>query len=325
VRDYHRRFPVHDVTGPEDDSALLKEEPPVAFTGEEGMGRCGARGAVGAGWYCRGCAFQMRSVGTAEAHARRPCTLSSAPLTPPSPAPPSNPHPPSYLDLHELHRAFTNARFGRQVDYLEYLTSFADFSATPQHLKLAAGYRRAGLGWVGRVRWAWGGAACRADSRPGGTLTPPPKPPPTPPPTPRRRQYLQQLLDYLVSFYERTQPLAQLRRQLDKLEEELKGQFEEGAVPGWEDRGVGHSGSSAEELGIDLEGFDTVEEVEIMGEGVAVFGSVGGRCWQGGGPGAEGWAGADRPSALPPPLTPAACPARPAPPARPRPAQAPTA
>jgi hypothetical protein len=39
VRDYHRRFPVHDVTGPEDDGDALKEEPQVPFTGEEGLGR----------------------------------------------------------------------------------------------------------------------------------------------------------------------------------------------------------------------------------------------------------------------------------------------
>jgi hypothetical protein len=39
VRDYHRRFPVHDVTGAEDDSAAIKEEPAIPFTGEEGLGR----------------------------------------------------------------------------------------------------------------------------------------------------------------------------------------------------------------------------------------------------------------------------------------------
>jgi len=39
VRDYHRRFPLHDVTGAEDDGALLTEEPAVPFTGEEGTGR----------------------------------------------------------------------------------------------------------------------------------------------------------------------------------------------------------------------------------------------------------------------------------------------
>ncbi|GBF95619.1 splicing factor 3A subunit 3 [Raphidocelis subcapitata] len=117
VRDYHRRFPVHDVTGPEDDSDALKEEPQVPFTGEEGLGR----------------------------------------------------------------------------------------------------------------------------------------------------QYLTSLLDYLVTFYERTQPLAQLPRQLAKLEEELRAAFDAGTAPGWEDRGVGQAGATAEELGVDLDAFDSVDEVEIMG------------------------------------------------------------
>jgi hypothetical protein len=90
---------------------------------------------------------------------------------------------------------------------------------------------------------------------------------PLPPSLEPAREYLQQLLDYLVSFYERTQPLAQLRRQLEKLEEELQGQFAAGGAPGWEDKGVGGAGGTAEELGIDLEGFDSVEEVEMMGEG----------------------------------------------------------
>ena len=39
MREYHRRFPVDDVTGPEDDAAALSEEPRVPFTGEEGLGR----------------------------------------------------------------------------------------------------------------------------------------------------------------------------------------------------------------------------------------------------------------------------------------------
>jgi hypothetical protein len=47
--------------------------------------------------------------------------------------------------MHELHRAFTNARFGRQCDYTEYLSTFADLSAVPQPLKLTAAYRCARL------------------------------------------------------------------------------------------------------------------------------------------------------------------------------------
>jgi splicing factor 3A subunit 3 len=44
------------------------------------------------------------------------------------------------------------------------------------------------------------------------------------------RQYLQQLLAYLVSFYERTQPLAQLSKQLDKIQAETEEAFQQGQV-----------------------------------------------------------------------------------------------
>lgn len=39
LREYHKRFPVYDISSAEDDSGLLKEEPRVEFSGEEGMGR----------------------------------------------------------------------------------------------------------------------------------------------------------------------------------------------------------------------------------------------------------------------------------------------
>lgn len=39
IRDYHKRFPVMDITEGEDDSDMLKEEPHVEFSGEEGKGR----------------------------------------------------------------------------------------------------------------------------------------------------------------------------------------------------------------------------------------------------------------------------------------------
>ncbi len=59
IKDYHKRYPNTDLTEPEDDSHMLKEEPRLEFSGEEGFGR--------------------------------------------------------YLDLHALHRLFTNAKFGQQV------------------------------------------------------------------------------------------------------------------------------------------------------------------------------------------------------------------
>lgn len=167
LREYHKRFPVLDISAAEDDGGMLNEEPKLDFSGEEGLGR--------------------------------------------------------YLDLHELHRAFTNAKFGRQCDYLEYLGALADFGSIERDKKLARPYR----------------------------------------------QYLQQLLDYLVSFYERTQPLAQLSKQLDKIKAETEEAFQQGQLPGWEDRGIGGPGDEAAEaakqLSVDLETFDSVGELETMG------------------------------------------------------------
>jgi hypothetical protein len=39
LREYHKRFPVYDISAAEDDSSLLKEEPKLDFSGEEGLGR----------------------------------------------------------------------------------------------------------------------------------------------------------------------------------------------------------------------------------------------------------------------------------------------
>lgn len=39
LREYHKRFPVYDISAAEDDSDLIKEEPKVVFTGEEANGR----------------------------------------------------------------------------------------------------------------------------------------------------------------------------------------------------------------------------------------------------------------------------------------------
>ena len=39
VREYHRRFPADDLTAGDDDAALLGADPPLAFSGEEGLGR----------------------------------------------------------------------------------------------------------------------------------------------------------------------------------------------------------------------------------------------------------------------------------------------
>jgi hypothetical protein len=40
LREYHKRFPVYDISAAEDDSSMLNEEPKLDFSGEEGLGRC---------------------------------------------------------------------------------------------------------------------------------------------------------------------------------------------------------------------------------------------------------------------------------------------
>ncbi|KAF5832942.1 hypothetical protein DUNSADRAFT_10988 [Dunaliella salina] len=88
------------------------------------------------------------------------------------------------------------------------------------------------------------------------------------------RNYLQNLLNYLADFHERTQPLYQLQKQLAKVEEETKAAFEAGTLPGWEDRGAGMqagTAASTSNSGIDLEAFDSPDELESIGGGSLLF------------------------------------------------------
>lgn len=78
------------------------------------------------------------------------------------------------------------------------------------------------------------------------------------------REYLRNLLMYLETFYERTNPLGSLTKVYSKLEQDFDNSFEEGQVPGWEDRGAGRL-PGAQENAIDLQAFDTVEELESLG------------------------------------------------------------
>ncbi len=94
------------------------------------------------------------------------------------------------------------------------------------------------------------------------------------------REYLTSLVAYLESFYRRTQPLAQMHKQLGRLEAELEERWGPGQVQGWEDRGRGQLPPA--ELPIDLEVFESPEELETIGGGL----------WQHRGSAALGAAGA---------------------------------
>ncbi|GAB4814775.1 hypothetical protein N2152v2_001821 [Parachlorella kessleri] len=164
LREYHRRFPNTDITEAENDEAVLREEPQVPFSGEEGLGR--------------------------------------------------------YLDLHDHLQAYVNSKFGKQVDYYTYVSSsLLDLDSIPRPQRLGKAYR----------------------------------------------EYLQGVVGYLEGFYQRTQPLAQLDKQYAKLEEEFGQAWEAGAVEGWEDRGVGGGQAPGAAGSLDLDAFDSVEELEMLG------------------------------------------------------------
>ncbi|KAL4446223.1 hypothetical protein ABPG77_003030 [Micractinium sp. CCAP 211/92] len=80
------------------------------------------------------------------------------------------------------------------------------------------------------------------------------------------RDYLGGLVGYLESFHERTQPLAQLSKQYEKLEADFSERWQAGGVEGWEDRGEGsHAADGAATGALDLDAFDSADELEMLG------------------------------------------------------------
>uniref|UniRef100_A0A7N0U659 Matrin-type domain-containing protein n=1 Tax=Kalanchoe fedtschenkoi TaxID=63787 RepID=A0A7N0U659_KALFE len=78
------------------------------------------------------------------------------------------------------------------------------------------------------------------------------------------REYLQSLLEYLVYFFERTEPLQDLDRIFSKVEGDFEEQWENGKVHGWENEGL-ENGHHDQKTVIDLDFYSNVEE--LMGVG----------------------------------------------------------
>lgn len=53
---------------------------------------------------------------------------------------------------------------------------------------------------------------------------------------------------------------------MDKLAADVAERFEAGALPGWEDKGIPDHSEAAQKLAADLEVFESVEELESLGE-----------------------------------------------------------
>ncbi|KAL1196963.1 putative splicing factor SF3a60 [Cardamine amara subsp. amara] len=164
IREYHRKHPSGRlVDDNEDDEALLKEEPVIAFSGEEGFGR--------------------------------------------------------YLDLHDMYNRYINSKFGERIEYSAYLDVFSQPEKIPHKLKFSRQYRN----------------------------------------------YMEALLEYLIYFFQRTEPLQDLDRILSKAVTDFEEQYADGKVEGWENNGQENELIPSQHTVIDLDYYTTVEELLDVG------------------------------------------------------------
>ncbi|OVA11319.1 zinc finger protein [Macleaya cordata] len=79
------------------------------------------------------------------------------------------------------------------------------------------------------------------------------------------REYLEHLLEYLVYFFQRTEPLQDLDRIFSKVETEFEDLWEDGKIQGWESKGLENGHVSAQDSLIDLDYYTTVQELMEVG------------------------------------------------------------
>lgn len=79
------------------------------------------------------------------------------------------------------------------------------------------------------------------------------------------QEYMQKLLEYLIYFFERTEPLQDLDRIFSKVVTEFEEQWTIGKVEGWENEGQENGNIPAEHSAIDLDYYTTVEELMEVG------------------------------------------------------------
>lgn len=79
------------------------------------------------------------------------------------------------------------------------------------------------------------------------------------------REYLNKLLEYLISFFERTEPLQDLERLFTKVATDFEEQWESGTVQGWENDAQENGHVPNQHTAIDLDYYSTVEELLEVG------------------------------------------------------------
>ncbi|KAJ8554316.1 hypothetical protein K7X08_024994 [Anisodus acutangulus] len=79
------------------------------------------------------------------------------------------------------------------------------------------------------------------------------------------QEYLQKLLEYLVYFFERTEPLQDLDRIFSKVTSEFEEEWTMGKVEGWENNGRENGSAPENHTVIDLDYYSTAEELMVVG------------------------------------------------------------
>ncbi|XP_073123674.1 splicing factor SF3a60 homolog [Henckelia pumila] len=78
-------------------------------------------------------------------------------------------------------------------------------------------------------------------------------------------EYMQKLLEYLVYFFERTEPLQDLERIFSKVVSDFEEQWSNGQVEGWENEGQENVAIPEQNQIIDLDYYGSVGELMIVG------------------------------------------------------------
>ncbi|PIN20512.1 Splicing factor 3a, subunit 3 [Handroanthus impetiginosus] len=79
------------------------------------------------------------------------------------------------------------------------------------------------------------------------------------------REYMQRLLEYLVYFFERTEPLQDLQRIFSKVIAEFEEKWSKGLVEGWENENHENGNVQQQNATIDLDYYSSVEELMEVG------------------------------------------------------------
>ncbi|XP_060203845.1 splicing factor SF3a60 homolog [Lycium barbarum] len=79
------------------------------------------------------------------------------------------------------------------------------------------------------------------------------------------QEYLQKLLEYLVYFFERTEPLQDLDRIFSKVASEFEEEWTMGKVEGWENNGQENGSAPENHTVIDLDYYSSAEELMVVG------------------------------------------------------------